>query len=181
MKLMLRDRGWIEGGHNTISDGHYAHATGYSASRADCEGMALKNQKTAAATLLKEQQQQREKLKTHKALRVLSEHQSKLTTDHNQLKSLPADGLNALLRRMQLELDSDPDPCNNSHEMKGEIEIEPTIKICRDSTVKEGTCNVISFSCCSNMWNRSGRTQTIRLCRLSSVLKASRCGSVRER
>ena len=46
---------------------------------------------------------------------------------------------------MQLELESDYEPCNNSHEMKGEIEIEPVVKICRDSIVKEGACNVISF------------------------------------
>jgi FkbM family methyltransferase len=65
--------------------------------------------------------------------------QSNSTVEHS------ADELNALLRRMQLGLESEPNLCHNSYEMAGEFKIEPIVKICLDSTVKEGACNVVSL------------------------------------
>jgi len=104
---------------------------------------ARKDQRVTTATLGEGHLQHIEN--PHEVLRVLSGHQSKPTRDHNQIKSLPADELNALLRRMQLGLESEPNLCHNSYEMEGELKIEPIVKICLDSTVKEGACNVVSL------------------------------------
>ena len=104
---------------------------------------ARKDQRVTTATLGEGHLQHIEN--PHEVLRVLSDHQSKPTRDHNQLKSLPADELNALLRRMQLGLESEPNLCHNSYEMEGELKIEPIVKICLDSTVYAGACNVVSL------------------------------------